>query len=322
MDGFMEREMNPPPAPPNYDVTPPNSPPGTDAPHFASTKLRPKPGDGHIITVGCVPAGVMDAKPADPATKMAARARATAAVAARARAALDAEDANPEDAGDASWRAWRMNKTLREPDVFATLKKKQEAVDATRKAAMRTRKRTTGGVERTTGGVERTTGGVKKTTGGVDASGTGRAATSASSTASGAVGRAASSGRPDSTAAPRTTASSRSARADIDIVGARTGEPGEQATPMILNLDHLEDSSLEVLLHELRKAEEAIGAGERNPEAIENAAKLARAAEWKSPNGGTVTSAAAAAERERAVRDAVANLAGDEEPDGIFYTTS
>ena len=87
MDGFMEREMNPPPAPPNYDVTPPNSPPGTDAPHFASTKLRPKPGDGHIITVGCVPAGVMDAKPADPATKMAARARATAAVAARARAA-------------------------------------------------------------------------------------------------------------------------------------------------------------------------------------------------------------------------------------------
>ena len=315
MDGFMEREMNPPSAPPNYDVTPPNSPPGTDAPHFASTKLRPKPGDGHIITVGCVPAGVMDAKPADPATKMAARARATAAVAARARAALDAEDANPEDAGDASWRAWRMNKTLREPDVFATLKKKQQAVDATRKAAMRTRMRTTGGVERTTGGV--------KGTRGVDASGTvGRAATSASSTASGAVGRAASSGRPDSTAAPHTTASSRSARADIDIVGARTGEPGEQATPMILNLDHLEDSSLEVLLHELRKAEEAIGAGERSPEAIENAAKLARAAEWKSPNGGTVTSAAAAAERERAVRDAVANLAGDEEPDGIFYTTS
>ena len=295
-------------------MTPPNSPPGTDAPHFASTKLRPKPGDGHIITVGCVPAGVMDAKPADPATKMAARARATAAVAARARAALDAEDANPEDAGDASWRAWRMNKTLREPDVFATLKKKQQALDATRKAAMRTRKRTTGGVERTAGGVERTTGGSRKPPG--------RAATSASSTASGAVGRAASSGRPDSTAAPRTTASSRSARADIDIVGARAGEPGEQATPMILNLDHLEDSSLEVLLHELRKAEEAIGAGERSPEAIENAAKLARAAEWKSPNGGTVASAAAAAERERAVRDAVANLAGDEEPDGIFYTTS
>ena len=86
MDGFMEREMNPPPAPPNYDVTPPNSPPGTDAPHFASTTLRPKPGDGHIITVGCVPAGVMDAKPADPATKMAARARAVAAVAAIERA--------------------------------------------------------------------------------------------------------------------------------------------------------------------------------------------------------------------------------------------
>lgn len=94
---------------------------------------------------------------------------------------------------------------------------------------------------------------------------------------------------------------------------------------MILNLDHLEDSSLEVLLHELRKAEEAIGAGERSPEAIENAAKLARAAEWKSPNAGTVpggAAAAAAAERERAVRDAVSNLAGDEEPDGMFFTTS
>ena len=84
---------------------------------------------------------------------------------------------------------------------------------------------------------------------------------------------------------------------------------------MILNLDHLEDSSLEVLLHELRKAEEAIGAGERSPEAIENAAKLARAAGRLERGDGR---GAAAAER-RAVRDAVASLAGDEEPDGIFY---
>ena len=309
MDGFMERELNPPPAPPNYDVTPPNSRPGTAAPHFASTKLRPKPGDGHIITVGCVPAGVMDAKPADPATKMAARARATAAVAARARDALAAEDADPEGAGDASWRAWRTNKTLREPNVFETLKKKRQAVDATRKAAMRTSKRTTGRVADAD---------AKNRASRADA----RAAapSASSSTPAGAL-------RPDSTAAARTAASSRSARADIDIVGARTGEPGEQATPMILNLDHLEDSSLEVLLHELRKAEEAIGAGERSPEAIENAAKLARAAEWKSPNAGTVpggaaAAAAAAAARERAVRDAVSNLAGDDEPDGMFFTTS
>ena len=308
MDGFKERELNPPPAPPNYDVTPPNSRPGTATPHFASTKLRPKPGDGHIITVGCVPAGVMDAKPADPAAKMAARARATAAVAARMRDALAAEDADPEGAGDASWRAWRTNKTLREPNVFATLKKKQQAVDATRKAAMRTSKRTTGRVAD------------------ADANGASRAVARAASSAA-SSSAAAGALRPDSTAAPRTAASSRSARADIDIVGARTGEPGEQATPMILNLDHLEDSSLEVLLHELRKAEEAIGAGERSPEAIENAAKLARAAEWKSPNVGTVpggasAAAAAAAERERAVRDAVSNLAGDEEPDGMFFTTS
>jgi hypothetical protein len=305
MDGFKERELNPPPAPPNYDVTPPNSRPGTATPHFASTKLRPKPGDGHIITVGCVPAGVMDAKPADPATKMAARARATAAVAARMRDALAAEDADPEGAGDASWRAWRTNKTLREPNVFETLKKKQQAVDATRKAAMRTRKRTTGRV--------------------ADADANRASRAGARVTSSGSSSAPVGALRPDSTAAPRTAASSRSARADIDIVGARTGEPGEQSTPMILNLDHLEDSSLEVLLHELRKAEEAIGAGERSPEAIENAAKLARAAEWKSPNAGTVSggaAAAAAAARERAVRDAVSNLAGDEEPDGMFFTTS
>ena len=165
MDGFMEREMNPLPAPPNYDVTPPNSPPGTDAPHFASTTLRPKPGDGHIITVGYVPAGVMDAKPADPATKMAARARAVAAVAVERLAALGAEDANPEDAGDASWRAWRMNKTLREPDVFATLKKKQQALDATRKAAMRTRREPPGG-SREPPGVEEPPGGQENHGGG------------------------------------------------------------------------------------------------------------------------------------------------------------
>ena len=54
---------------------------------------------------------------------------------------------------------------------------------------------------------------------------------------------------------PPPTAGGGKAAADIDIVGY-TGEPGEQIKPMVLNLDNLEDSTVEVLLHELHKVEE------------------------------------------------------------------
>ena len=49
LNSFMEHELNPPPAPPSYDVTPPNSREGTATPHFSSTSLRPKPDEGAIV---------------------------------------------------------------------------------------------------------------------------------------------------------------------------------------------------------------------------------------------------------------------------------
>ena len=58
----------------------------------------------------------------------------------------------------------------------------------------------------------------------------------------------------------------------MNIAARATGAPGEQSSPLVLNLDHLEDSSIEVLLHELRKAEKAVAAGEEPPETYAAAA--------------------------------------------------
>ena len=107
-----------------------------------------------------------------------------------------------------------------EPDVFATLKKKQEAVDATRSwRSGKAARRTTGGVERTTAGVERTS---NNNAPRLDASGT-RArgdlgvfddAVRGDVDARGVFGSTVHGGAAHDRA-------SRSARADIDIVGVR-----------------------------------------------------------------------------------------------------
>ena len=142
LDGFTARELDPPPPKPTYDVTPPSSRPGSATPHFASTKLRRGPADGAILTVGCVPAGALDAAPASPRSKMAARAKATAAAAASLRDALAAAASAVESGGvdpdgnsAEATALWRAQKTLEEPNVFETLRKKREAVDAARRAA-------------------------------------------------------------------------------------------------------------------------------------------------------------------------------------------
>ena len=64
---------------------------------------------------------------------------------------------------------------------------------------------------------------------------------------------------------------------------------------MVLNLDHLEDSSIEVLLHELRKAEKAVAAGEEPPETYAAAAAPPPLAGQTRPTDGNCANARAVA---------------------------
>ena len=254
LDSFMERELNPPPPPPSYDVTPPNSRPGTATPHFSSMSLRPKPGEGAIVAVGCVPAGPLDPMPEPPMTKIERRARATALVAAAHRERLRASGVNARGVADRgagadanlvhATRAWQANKTLRHENAFVTIREKQRAVDEARRDATRRAARGTRRVDRASD--------IQKATLNLNSASTRtefRTSTAVSSK-------------------PRTAAVS-----EVNIATRATGAPGEQSSPLVLNLDHLEDSSIEVLLHELRKAEKAVAAGEEPPETYAAAAE-------------------------------------------------
>ena len=284
LDSFMERELNPPPAQPSYDVTPPNSRPGTATPHFSSTSLRPKPGEGAIVAVGCVPAGPIDPMPEPPATKMERRARATALVAAAHRERLRAAGVNARGVADRgagadanlvhATRAWQANKTLRREDAFVTIREKQRAVDAARRGATRC---AAGGKARASAG------------GASD----GNATATAARDGTGSAGKTGRRGAAEIGVAERRTTTTRSFRtstaasskprtaavSEVNIAARATGVPGEQSSPLVLNLDHLEDSSIEVLLHELRKANKAVAAGEEPPETYAAAAAALAAKE-------------------------------------------
>lgn len=265
LDSFMERELNPPPAPPSYDITPPNSRPGTATPHFSSTSLRPKPGEGAVVAVGCVPEGPVDPMPEPPMTKIERRARATALVAAAHRERLRAAGVNKRGVADRgagtdadpvhATRAWQANKTLRHEDAFVTIREKQRVVDAARREATR---RAAGNKQTITRRVSVASAANAGTTWKDDAvrETTLRRAPKFSARTSTAT-----------SSKPRTAAAS-----EVIIATRATGAPGEQSSPLVLNLDHLEDSSIEVLLHELRKAEKAVAAGEEPPETYAAAA--------------------------------------------------
>ena len=284
LDGFAARELDPPPPKPTYDVTPPSSRPGSATPHFASTKLRRGPADGAILTVGCVPAGALDAAPASPRSKMAARAKATAAAAAsrrdarRRRLRRESAGVDPDGNSAEATALWRARKTLEEPNVFETLRKKREAVDAARRAAATSAFRSS--VPRPRGehgfGLGLGLGFV------IDASARARARSGETER----VGRCSDARvEEDSSGIRPRRGVERASHGGVARGGHRPrrrgapGEPGEaQAKPMVLSLDHLEDSSIEVLLHELRKVEKALEEGEETQELLETAAALERAA--------------------------------------------
>ena len=54
-------------------------------------------------------------------------------------------------------------------------------------------------------------------------------------------------------------------------IASRHGRAGRQSSPLVLNLDHLEDGSIEVLLHELLE-QKTVAAGEEPPETYAAAA--------------------------------------------------
>ena len=285
----MERELNPPPAPPSYDVTPPNSRPGTATPHFSSTSLRPKLGEGAVVAVGCVPAGPVDPMPEPPMTKIERRARATALVAAAHRERLRAAGVNARGVADRgagadanpvhATRAWQANKTLRHEDAFVTIREKQRAVDAARREATR---RAAGGTRRASVASAANAG--ASTTDRVGLLTTWKDDAEKRTTTT-TLRRAPKFSARTSTATsskPRTAAAS-----EVNIATRATGAPGEQSSPSVLNLDHLEDSSIEVLLHELRKAEKAVAAGEEPPETYAAAAAALAACRTNETNEET-----------------------------------
>ena len=243
LDVFMARELDPPPPPNTYDVTPPNSRPNTSTPHFASTTLQRNHGEeGTGGAVGCVPCGPTERVPENAETKMENRARATAIVAAAARERLARSGVNEFGVADtgagcvvdnaSATKAWQANKTIREANVFVTIRKKQAVDSARRRAAA-----------------------VANTKRNTLARDTNKPTRPSSKRFDAVVKPVTAASRPYHVSSKPKTATS--AAADIEITTKRTGEPGEQSRALVLNLDHLENSSIEVLLHEVRSAEKA-----------------------------------------------------------------
>jgi hypothetical protein len=232
--------------------------------------------------------------PEPPMTKIERRARATALVAAAHRERLRAAGVNARGVADRgagadanpvhATRAWQANKTLRHEDAFVTIREKQRAVDAARREATR---RAAGGTRRASvasaanAGASTTDRVGLLTTWKDDA----EKRTTLRRTAATTLRRAPKFSARTSTATsskPRTAAAS-----EVNIATRATGAPGEQSSPLVLNLDHLEDSSIEVLLHELRKAEKAVAAGEEPPETYAAAAAALAACRTNETNEET-----------------------------------
>ena len=267
-DGFMERALNPPPKPPSYSTSPVTSRPPTSS---ALNKL---------VAIGSVPAGDKLERPLSAKSKMSVRSKRTSAVAQQFRERLDAAEAalksDPQFSGPEHAHLWAMQKTLLADVRGARGGDKKKKVGGGRTGGGGGGNRTTT-TTKTHGPPPSRAGptgvkshvarphtalkvppGVKDPTkekkpDGVTGFGA-RPPTAAPRPLTSATrpGTAAKNQPPKPTRPPTSTGGKGD---DIDIVGY-TGEPGEQVKPMVLNLDNLEDSTMEVLLHELHKVEE------------------------------------------------------------------
>ena len=103
-DGFMERALNPPPAPPSYSTSPAVSRPPTSS---ALDKL---------VAIGSVPAGDKHERPLSAKSKMSIRSKRTSAVAQQFRERLQAAEqalkSDPQFSGPEHAHLWTMQKTL------------------------------------------------------------------------------------------------------------------------------------------------------------------------------------------------------------------
>jgi hypothetical protein len=221
--------------------------------------------------------------PEPPMTKIERRARATALVAAAHRERLRAAGVNARGVADRgagadanpvhATRAWQANKTLRHENAFVTIREKQRAVDAARRDATR---RASRGTRARASAMDRASD--------IRTNATLNPNSASTRTAIGDDRRREEAVRTSTAVSskPRTAAVS-----EVDIATRATGAPGEQSSPLVLNLDHLEDSSIEVLLHELRKAEKAVAAGEEPPETYAAAAAALAACRTNETNEET-----------------------------------
>ena len=242
---------------------------------------------------------------ASPRSKMAARAKATAAAAASRR---DAQPPPPPPVVEPPASTRDGNSAERDGAVARA----EDARGAKRVRDAQEEARG-GGRREASGRDERAAPSVPAAARGEDGSASASASASASTRAS--AEREPDRGRPSASGGARTLASKktppesapprrrarlarrrRARRTSTSAGAARSGEPGEAGPSRFdgsLSLDHLEDSSIEVLLHELRKVEKALEEGEETQELLETAAALERAAKA----GGAIEASARAIRR-------------------------
>jgi len=256
-DGFMERELNPPPSPPSYEE------PGDEL-------ARPHEYDKTLVAVGCVPAGASDDTPATPRTRIANRARLTEAVSARMRARLleAASTTDPTTTRDAHFgehltirpnEYWRQTKTLEAQ--AAVLSPPRNTKPPPKKPPLR--RGTSGGVARRLTTTE--AGGAAAA---AAAKRRGAFLTSVAKPKDGGLTAAAPKGRarpkylkPRETARAETEEdAAEAAPEEEDAGGGDDGGGGGGGAPPTLNFDDVDDRSLEELVKELRELEAAAAA--------------------------------------------------------------
>lgn len=263
-DGFMERALNPPPKP--------HSPP----------PVRPPTALDKLVAIGSVPAGDKMERPLSAKSKMSIRSKRSSAVAQQFRERLEAAEAalKSEFSGPGNAHLWAMQKTL-----LADVKQKRGkgakggvgGNRATQHGPPPSRAGRTGvksHIARPHTAVHMPPG-VKEDNSNEPDGVTGfghRPPTAAPRplTSTTRPGSSAVVGAGSKSGVPALPATSRG-KGEIDIVGYK-GEPWEQVKPMVLNLDNLEDSTVEVLLHELHKVEEEEEEEEREEEVEEEEA--------------------------------------------------
>ena len=236
-DGFAHREENPPPPPIEYDDTP--IPP-----------VLPAPG---TYAKGPLPSGPNDwEKPSTTAERMEQRARAQELVRAQYERRLAEEAATGGSTVEAAWRTSKTLPGAQDVDPMEAFERRKASMDAARRATMSRKNGTARATGRAAGDYSAVHA-LRQTTGS-GSKGPSKGPSKARSSLP--RGSEPGSGLPTGAVASRSSEPPASSNT-IDIV-THPAEGTPTKEPMVLNLDRLEDSSVEVLLRELNLVNAAL----------------------------------------------------------------